>query len=127
MPNDTETLPMTLPPAAMNGKALVTMMEEQPAGLPMPVQVEQIVQRVNAVKEIVSKVFQNDVHFGKIPGTGDRLVLLKPGFDALCLAFRFSPEFIKQPESIERDNFISIVYKCRIIHQETGRVIATGD
>jgi hypothetical protein len=120
-----ENLPTLTP--QLNGRNLVTLEDSQVSSLPMPIQVDRIVERVQAVQEIVNKVFKDDVHFGKIPGTGDKKTLLKPGFDALCLAFQFSPEFIKQPESIERDNFINLVYKCRIIHSATGRVIATGD
>lgn len=112
-------------PAPVNGTAIALVQE--PAGLPMPVQTAHIVQRVEAVREIVNKVFKEGTHFGSIPGTGDKKTLLKPGFDTLCLAFQFSPEFIKQAESIERDNFINLVYKCRLIHSPTGRVIATGD
>lgn len=119
------------PPAVVNGHAVALA---EPANLlPMPVQVEQVVARVKAVKAIVSQVFENGNHFGEIPGTAKnkdgsaKMVLLKPGFDALCLAFQFAPEFIKQPESVESDKFINIVYKCRIIHNPTGKVIATGD
>ena len=122
-----DNLPATLPPETPNGKTLVTMLDEQPASLPMPVQIDKIVERVEAVNQIVNRVFKDELHFGKIPGTGDKKVLLKPGLDALCLAFQFSPDFVKQPESIERDNFISIVYKCRLIHSPTGRVVATSD
>lgn len=114
-----------------NGSALAIAPEHN--SLPMPVQIVQIVQRVKAVKEIVSGVFEKDNHFGEIPGTAKnkdgspKMVLLKPGFDALCLAFQFAPEFEKQPESVESDKFINIVYKCRLRHIPTQRVIATGD
>ncbi len=111
----------TPPPAAL------TSWTAQDAGLPMPIQVDLVVARVLAVQEIISKVFKEGSHFGVIPGTGTKKTLLKPGFDMLCLAFKFSPEFVKQPESIETDKMINVVYKCRLIQSETGRVIATGD
>lgn len=98
-----------------------------PAALPMPVQIDQVLARVHAVQEIVARVFREGVHFGVIPGTGDRKTLLKPGFDALCLAFQFAPSFEKRPESIERDDFVSIVYRCTLAHIPTGRLIATGE
>ena len=127
------TLP-TIPPANGSNQAhALAIVQEHTDLLPMPVQVAQIVARVDAVKEIVSKVFKGGNHFGEIPGTAKnkdgtaKMVLLKPGFDTLCMAFQFSPEFIKQPETVETDKFINIVYKCRIIHSPTGRIIATGD
>jgi hypothetical protein len=130
METASQNLPAALP-TPLNGHALALAPESN--SLPMPVQVSQIINRVKAVKEIVSGVFVKGDHFGEIPGTAKnkdgsaKMVLLKPGFDALCLAFQFAPEFIKQPESVESDKFINIIYKCRLIHTPTGRVIATGD
>lgn len=113
------------PPAIVNGHQLATMDDRSNALLPMPVDVRLVVARYQAVQDIVQQVFKDDVHFGKIPGTGDKKTLLKPGFDALCLAFQFSPDFVKQPESIETDKFINLVYKC-ILTSASGRVVATG-
>jgi hypothetical protein len=128
-----ETLTENVPTLAPQLNRQITELTNQSNFLPMPVQVSAIVNRVKAVKEIVSQVFQSGNHFGEIPGTAKnadgsaKMVLLKPGFDALCMAFQFAPEFIKQPESIENDKFINIVYKCKIVHSPTERVIATGD
>lgn len=114
------------PPAIVNGHALVTLDERQNYSLPMPIQIDRIIERVKAVKEIVNRAFEDGLHFGKIPGTGDKKTLLKPGFDTLCLAFQFSPKYVKQEASIERGDFINLIYECQLIHIETGRVIATG-
>lgn len=113
------------PPAVLNGNAVANYDERSSALLPMPVDVRLVVARYQAVQDIVQQVFKDDVHFGKIPGTGDKKTLLKPGFDALCLAFQFSPDFVKQPESIETDRFINLVYKC-VLTSASGRVVATG-
>lgn len=119
---ETETASL---PAVLNGSAITAY--QGGGSLPMPVQVDLVVARVQAVQEIIARVFKEGVHFGVIPGTGPKKTLHKPGFDMLCLAFQFSPEFVKQPESVETDKMINVVYKCRLIHSPTGKVIATGD
>ncbi len=120
---ETNTLPAPVP-ATLNGNAVALT---QPAGNPlaMPVPVRAVIERHEAIQEIVRGVFQDGVHFGKIPGTGEKKTLLKPGFDTLCEAFQFSPDFVKQPESIETDKFINLVYKC-VLTSSSGRVVATG-
>lgn len=120
METTTETAP---PPALVNGTALVAAQPSNP--LAMPVSPRFVVERYKAIQEIVREVFQEDVHFGKIPGTGDKKTLLKAGFDALCNAFQFCADFVKQPDSVETDTFIHLVYKCTLT-SATGRTVATG-
>lgn len=128
-----ETEITTLPiPAGQNGRALMTLADDQATFLPMPVQIVQIVARVKAVKEIVSQVFEDGVHFGEIPGTSKRAdgrvkkVLHKPGFDTLCMAFQFRPDYEEMPGTVVSQEFINVVTKCTLTHIPTGRVIATG-
>lgn len=119
---ETATLPAPVP-ANLNGSQAPALMPANP--LAMPVSPRFVVDRYNAIQEIVSLVFKDGIHYGLIPGTGTKKTLLKPGFDALCTAFQFSPDFIKQPESIESAEFINLVYKC-VLTSASGRVVATG-
>lgn len=114
-----------LVPANMNGVPAPALSQPANNPLAMPVPVQAVIARHEAIQEIVKGVFQDGTHFGKIPGTGDKKTLLKPGFDTLCEAFQFSPDFVKQPESIETDKFINLVYKC-VLTSSSGRVVATG-
>lgn len=129
MENEIANLPV---PAAQNGRALAAIADEQSTFLPMPVQIVQIVARVKAVKEIVSQVFEDGVHYGEIPGTSKRAdgqakkTLHKPGFDTLCMAFQFRPDYDEMPGTVVSQEFINIVTKCTLTHIPTGRVIATG-
>jgi hypothetical protein len=119
----TTTMPAPVP-ATMNGSA-VTLAQPQGNPLAMPVPVQAVIARHEAIQEIIRGVFKDGIHFGKIPGTGDKKTLLKPGFDTLCEAFQFSPDFVKQSESIETDKFVNLVYKCALT-SASGRVVATG-
>lgn len=50
--------------------------------------VAQIKQQLAAINELMNAVMREGVHYGKIPGCGDKLALLKPGADKICLMFR---------------------------------------
>lgn len=41
----------------------------------------------------VQAAFKQEVDYGRIPGTGDKPTLLKPGAEKLCLAFGAHPEY----------------------------------
>ena len=48
--------------------------------------------RINAIQEAMRDIMINDVHYGVIPGCGDKPALLKPGAELLCSMFRFCPK-----------------------------------
>ena len=56
----------------------------------VPVAVEMIVKQQNAITELMQQAMKKDVHFGKIPGCGDKATLLKPGAELLCRMFRLT-------------------------------------
>lgn len=47
--------------------------------------------QVNAIQEAMNQVMKSGVHFGTIPGCGDKPSLFKPGAEKLCLMFRLLP------------------------------------
>lgn len=57
----------------------------------MPVfSVEQAVEKKNIVNQFTNKVLKEGEDYGKIPGAGDKKVLLKPGAEKLCSIFGLS-------------------------------------
>ena len=60
-----------------------------------PVQISDLVARVNFVREVMRCVMIDKVHYGVIPGCGDRKVLLKGGADVLRLAYELTPKIEK--------------------------------
>ncbi len=73
-----------------------------------------MIEQHEAIVQLIGKVLKKEVDYGEIPGTNRRgnkqkLVLLKPGAERLCLSFGIRPEFeiIEQEKDHDRvNNFI---------------------
>jgi hypothetical protein len=61
-----------------------------------PLTPAQVINQVRLIQEIMKGVMQKDVHYGVIPGCGNKPSLLKPGAEKLCLTFGLVPEFAIQ-------------------------------
>lgn len=86
---------------------------------------EIILQRVDGIKELMTKAMTVGVHYGTIPGTG-KPTLFKPGAEKLCMLFRLVPEFMV----VERDHengHKSFSVKCRLRHVPTGELYGEGE
>jgi len=59
-------------------------------------------QQVQFIQKIMKAVMHEDVHYGKIPGCGDKPTLLKPGAEKLSMVFRLSPTFDIVKTNLER-------------------------
>ncbi len=82
--------------------------------------------QVNLIQEVMRQVMKEDVHFGKIPGCGDKPTLLKPGADKISMTFKFRPEYVELPGSIETDDYVCYKIDCHLIHIPTGLVVGSG-
>ena len=49
----------------------------------IPLSVEQVVERTAKIHALLANAMKKDVHYGKIPGCGDKPVLLQPGAQKL--------------------------------------------
>lgn len=47
--------------------------------------------QVNAIQKSMKQVMQEGIHFGKVPGCGDKPALFKPGAEKLAMMFRLIP------------------------------------
>jgi len=65
---------------------------------------KQIGDRVNLVHQVLEKVMRVGTHFGKVPGCGDKMVLLKPGADVLAMTFRLVPQFAVTRTDLENSH-----------------------
>lgn len=59
----------------------------------MPMNETQIREQVDLIQRVMKKVMKADVHYGAIPGCGDKPALLKPGAEKICLTFRLAAKF----------------------------------
>lgn len=81
----------------------------------------------NLIGEYVSKAMVNGTDYGVIPGTGEKKTLLKPGAEKLVELFRCTAKFTFDSKI---EDFATPLFhysiRCRIIHRESGMVIAEG-
>lgn len=85
--------------------------------------IDRIQARRQLVRDVANKIFEEDVHYGVIPGT-KKMSLLKPGAEVLCDAFRLAP-ILSPAERIDLPGgHREWVSKCALRHIETGEVYA---
>ncbi len=84
------------------------------------------------VQQVLKELMVPDHHYGVIPGTEARPgekprppVLLKPGAEKLCMAFRLAPQFQVQTISLQ-DGHREERVTCTLTHIPTGAVVATA-
>lgn len=83
-----------------------------------------VIAHVKAVQEIMQSVMKENVHYGVIPGAGDKKTLLKPGAELLCMTFRIADEY--QITDLSKDGAVRYQVKCIGIHQTTGATLGSG-
>jgi hypothetical protein len=58
-----------------------------------PLTVGEITAQSMVIHRILNEVMVEGIHYGKIPGTGDKPTLLQPGAEKLCVTFRLAPKY----------------------------------
>ena len=89
------------------------------------ISVPQLTDRVRKVRQARSEVMEEDVHYGTIPGTGDKPTLLKPGAEILCSLFQLAPDpslEIKQLEGEHREYIV----RGGLRHIPSGNKVGSG-
>jgi len=85
--------------------------------------VEEVVARVHKVHAIMREAMIEGHHYGKVPGS-TKDVLLKPGAELLCMAFRLDPQY---GVTTERDgSHLTITSTCTLWHVPTGQRCGSG-
>lgn len=93
----------------------------------MPVTTEDLLNRVQRIREVQAKVMKDGVDYGTIQGCGDKPTLLKPGAETLLLAF----EMAAVPDQLtiqDLGNEDEVRYRVvsPIVHVPSGRVCGHG-
>lgn len=81
--------------------------------------------QVEKVHELVRAVMKDDVHFGKIPGAGDRKVLLKPGAELLNMTLRLRADYEIVREVLDAEH-VHYTIRCKLVHIPTESFVASG-
>lgn len=92
---------------------------------PLTLNAVNIVEKVKLIDEVMNAVMKKDVHYGTIPGCGNKPTLLKPGAEKLLLTFRLAPDYkinVKDFEGGHREYEIVTT----LTHMVTGQVFGSG-
>lgn len=89
-----------------------------------PVSAKALQQQVNAIQEAMQQVMKKDVHYGTVPGCGDKPTLLKSGAEKLCMMFRLRPTLEIQEKALPNDHREYTIITS--LHDVHGTVIGQG-
>lgn len=81
--------------------------------------------QVQLVQEVMREVMKPDVHYGIVPGTGDKPSLLKAGAEKLCMVFKFGPDYDIVDKDRDGDH-LTITSKCTLTHIPTGMKVGSA-
>ena len=90
----------------------------------MPITAKDMQAQVNAIQEMMKQIMSEDVHFGKVPGCGDKPALLKPGAEKIGLMFGLSATFqidLKEMPQGHREYMVTCTLKSR-----SGMIVGQG-
>lgn len=82
-----------------------------------PMSAEQIHAQVQLIQRVMLTEMQDGVHYGTIPGCGDKPALLKAGAEKLCMTFRLAPKYDIEDLGIDGERRYLIRAKLYTIHR----------
>src|SRR5690606_36420503 len=85
--------------------------------------VAEVTQHAIAVQEVMAAIMKPNVHYGAIPGAGEKPTLLKAGAEVLCMTFRIADEY--RIDDLSNGDMIRYRVTCIGRHQTTGAVLGS--
>lgn len=119
MSDETDSLP-----AKVVSAEPMLMREPQLPALPQEMSIEQVIARVEKVRELQRRVMKVDVHYGVIPGT-PKPTLYKAGAELMLLTFMLDPQYTH--EIVQQGDHREITSKCTLFHIPTERRVGSGE
>lgn len=98
----------------MSGDSEIVRIEQE------PLTAIQIKAQVNRIQEVMKAVMQDGVHYGKVPGCGDKPTLLKPGAEKIMATFRLAAD--PQIEDLSGPDVIRYRVKVNMLTPDGGFV-----
>lgn len=95
-----------------------------PAADHLSLTVVEVKARVQLIQQVMRGVMKDGVHYGKIPGAGERKSLFKPGAEVLCTTFRIAPSY--RIDDLSDSDHIRYRVTCIGTHQGTGVILGEG-
>lgn len=87
--------------------------------------VSELRSNVDLIRDVMKSVMVPDVHYGIIPGCGDKPALFQPGAQKLGLLFNLAPSYTIEVNALPNDHREYEVI-CTLTHRDSGRVITQG-
>lgn len=84
----------------------------------------EVVAHAKTVQQVMQAVMKPNVHYGAIPGAGDKPTLLKSGAEVLCMTFRIADRY--EVTDLSRDGSIRYRVNCVGEHQTSGATLGSG-
>jgi hypothetical protein len=88
--------------------------------------VDQLLERQAKIHEAMDKAMKVGVHYGRIPGTGQKPTLFKAGAETLCSLFMFDPEY-ESETSFDDEGRFHVKSKATLYHIPSGKRVASGE
>lgn len=85
----------------------------------------EVKRQVQLIQQVMRDVMQEGTHYGKVPGCGDKPVLLKAGAEKIAMTFRLSPTFEIVKTELP-DGHREYEIKCLIAHATTNQFLGQG-
>jgi len=84
----------------------------------------EVVAHAKTVQQVMQAVMKPNVHYGAIPGAGDKPTLLKSGAEVLCMTFRIADRY--EVADLSSNGVIRYRVNCVGEHQTSGAVLGSG-
>lgn len=118
MSQETSTELAVSPPKELQEQASRNLLES--------VTIDNLVERVNLIKEAMRRCMVEGQHHGTIPGC-KKPSLWKPGAELICTLFQLGARYPKTSMLIERENgHFVFTLTCELFHIPSGRVVGEG-
>lgn len=83
-------------------------------GLHRPMTTAELLQQSQLIHDVLTKVMVDGIHYGKIPGTGDKPTLYLAGAEKIDATFRLAPKFDVEDLSEPQNNFYRYRVRCNL-------------
>ena len=84
----------------------------------------EVVSHAKTIQQVMKSVMKPNVHYGAIPGAGEKPTLLKSGAEVLCMTFRIADRY--EVTDLSSNGVIRYRVNCIGEHQTTGIPLGSG-
>lgn len=84
----------------------------------------EVVSDARLIQEVMKSVMKDKIHYGTIPGCGDKPTLFKPGAEKILSTFKIAVD--PEIEDLSTGDVIRYRVKARGIHMMSGNVVGCG-